>query len=51
VGNYIGGRVAGLFETFPLPAIFFSVAGVCAVFTLIAVVLIKPLRRLMGDVH
>jgi POT family proton-dependent oligopeptide transporter len=51
VGNYIGGRVAGLFETFPLPTIFFSVAGVCAVFTLIAVVLIKPLRRLMGDVH
>jgi POT family proton-dependent oligopeptide transporter len=51
LGNYLGGRVAGLFETFPLPWIFSAVFGVCMVFTLIAVVLIKPLRRLMGDVH
>jgi POT family proton-dependent oligopeptide transporter len=51
LGNYLGGRVAGLFETFPLPKIFGAVFGVCMLFTLIAVVLIKPLRRLMGDVH
>jgi POT family proton-dependent oligopeptide transporter len=50
-GNFIGGQVAGVFEKFPLPQIFGSVAGVCAVFTLIAVVLIRPLKRLMGEVH
>jgi POT family proton-dependent oligopeptide transporter len=51
LGNYLGGRVAGLFETFPLPKIFGAVFGVCMLFTLIAIALIKPLRRLMGDVH
>ena len=51
VGNFIGGQVAGLFEKFPLPWIFGAVFGVCMLFTLIAVVLIKPIRRLMGDVH
>ena len=51
LGNYLGGRVAGLFETFPLPKIFAAVFAVCMVFTLIAVALIKPIRRLMGDVH
>ena len=43
--------MAGLFETFPLPKIFAAVFAVCMVFTLIAVALIKPIRRLMGDVH
>jgi POT family proton-dependent oligopeptide transporter len=51
LGNYLGGRVAGLFETFPLPWIFSAVFGVCMLFTFIAVLLIKPLRRLMGEVH
>jgi POT family proton-dependent oligopeptide transporter len=50
-GNFIGGQVAGVFEKFPLVKIFGAVAGVCVVFTLIAVVLIKPLKRLMGEVH
>jgi len=51
LGNYLGGRVAGLFETFPLPQIFGAVTAVCMLFTLVAVALIKPVRRLMGDVH
>ena len=51
LGNFIGGQVAGVFEKFPLPKIFGAVAGVCIVFTLIAVVLIRPLKRLMGEVH
>jgi POT family proton-dependent oligopeptide transporter len=50
-GNFIGGQVAGVFEKFPLVKIFGAVAGVCVVFTLIAVILIKPLKRLMGEVH
>ena len=51
VGNFIGGQVAGVFEKFPLPWIFGSVFGVCMVFTLIAVALIRPIRRMMGSVH
>jgi POT family proton-dependent oligopeptide transporter len=51
LGNFIGGQVAGVFEKFPLPAIFGAVTGVCMVFTLIAVVLIRPIKRLMGEVH
>ncbi|HEX9943276.1 MAG TPA: peptide MFS transporter [Thermoanaerobaculia bacterium] len=51
LGNFVGGQVAGVFEKFPLPWIFGSVFGVCMLFTLIAVVLIRPIRRLMGEVH
>jgi proton-dependent oligopeptide transporter, POT family len=51
VGNYIGGRVSGLFETLPLPQLFGAVFGVCMLFTLAAVIAIRPLRRLMGGVH
>jgi len=51
LGNFIGGRVAGVFEKFPLPQIFGAVFGVCMLFTLIAVILIRPIKRLMGEVH
>ncbi|HEY4563867.1 MAG TPA: MFS transporter, partial [Thermoanaerobaculia bacterium] len=51
LGNFIGGQVASVFEKFPLPWIFGSVAGVCMVFTLVAVALIRPVKRLMGEVH
>jgi len=51
LGNFIGGQVAGVFEKFPLPWIFGSVFGVCMLFTLIAVALIRPIKRLMGEVH
>ena len=51
LGNFMGGQVAGVFEKFPLPQIFGAVVGVCMLFTLIAVVLIRPLKRLMGEVH
>ena len=29
VGNFIGGRVAGFYESFALPTLFGAVAGVC----------------------
>ena len=51
LGNFMGGQVAGVFEKFPLPMIFGAVAAVCFVFTVIAIILIKPLKRLMGEVH
>ncbi|HEX3529276.1 MAG TPA: peptide MFS transporter [Thermoanaerobaculia bacterium] len=51
LGNYLGGRVAGLFETYPLPQLFGAVTGVCMLFTLIAIALVKPIRGLMGTTH
>jgi POT family proton-dependent oligopeptide transporter len=51
LGNFVGGQVASVFEKFPLPWIFGSVFGVCMVFTLVAVALIRPVKRLMGEVH
>jgi proton-dependent oligopeptide transporter, POT family len=51
VGNFIGGQVAGVFEKFPLPWIFGAVFAVSMLFTLIAVVTIRPIKRWMGEVH
>jgi proton-dependent oligopeptide transporter, POT family len=51
VGNFIGGQVAAVFEKFPLPWIFGAVFGVCMLFTLIAVIMIRPIKRWMGEVH
>ena len=50
-GNFIGGQVAGLFDSLPLPRLFGSVFGVMMLCTLICVVMIRPIRRLMGGVH
>jgi POT family proton-dependent oligopeptide transporter len=51
VGNFIGGRVAGLFETFPLPRLFGAVTAVTLACALAAFALIRPIRRLMGGVN
>jgi proton-dependent oligopeptide transporter, POT family len=51
MGNFIGGQVAGVFEKFPLPWIFGAVFAVSMLFTLIAVLLIRPIQRMMGEVH
>jgi POT family proton-dependent oligopeptide transporter len=51
VGNFIGGQVAGLFETLPLHQLFFAVFGVCAAFAVVAALLIRPVRALMAGVH
>jgi proton-dependent oligopeptide transporter, POT family len=51
MGNFVGGQVASVFEKFPLPWIFGAVFGVSLLFTLIAAALIRPLQRLMGEVH
>ena len=51
LGNLIAGRVAGQFETLPLPDLF----GRVTMFTLgggvVLALLIKPIRRLMSGVH
>jgi POT family proton-dependent oligopeptide transporter len=51
LGNYIGGRLASLYETFPLPALFGVVAGFCIALSAIFVLLFRPMKRLMGGIH
>jgi POT family proton-dependent oligopeptide transporter len=49
-GNFIGGRVAGLFEALPLPRLFGAVAIATLCCSAIAFALVRPIRRLMGGV-
>jgi len=51
LGNYIGGQVAGLFESFPLPKLFGAVFLTTTVAAIVLVFLVKPIRNLMGGVH
>jgi proton-dependent oligopeptide transporter, POT family len=51
VGDYIGGRLSGLYESFPLPALFGVVVVFCLLIGGVLVLLLKPMRRLMGDVN
>jgi POT family proton-dependent oligopeptide transporter len=51
VGDYIGGRLASVYETFPLPALFGIVAAFCIVVGLLLVLLLRPMKRLMGGIH
>ena len=51
LGNFVGGSVAGLFETFPLPQLFGAVFATTFVAALIMGALSKPIRNLMSGVH
>ncbi len=51
VGDYIGGRLASVYEIFPLPALFGIVAGFCIVVGLLLVLLLRPMKRLMGGIN
>jgi POT family proton-dependent oligopeptide transporter len=51
VGDYIGGRLASVYEVFPLPELFGIVAGFCIVVGLLLVLLLRPMKRLMGGVN
>ena len=46
IGNYVGGRIASTFESYPLPRMFGLVALACIVLAAILVFLIKPMKRL-----
>ncbi|MEP7321858.1 MAG: peptide MFS transporter [Saprospiraceae bacterium] len=50
LGNWIGGRVGGLFESFPLSQIFFYVFATSALAALVMFILIPWTKRLMGEV-
>jgi proton-dependent oligopeptide transporter, POT family len=47
VGNYLGGRVAGLYESFSLPELFGTVAAYALVAALVLASLIRPIQRML----
>ena len=51
VGSKVAGWLAGFFQTYPLPKLFGAVALTAIVASIILVLLIKPIRKLMGGVH
>ncbi|HXG56646.1 MAG TPA: peptide MFS transporter [Vicinamibacterales bacterium] len=51
VGNYIGGRVSGLYESLALPDLFGLVAAFAIVAGVILALFVKPMKKLMGEVN
>ncbi len=51
VGNYIGGRVSGLYESLALPTLFVAVAAFAFVAGLVMFALTPPIKRMMGKVN
>ena len=51
VGNFIAGRLAGFYESMPLPTLFTNVALFGIVAGLILLALSPPIKRLMGEVN
>jgi len=51
VGNYVGGRTAGLYETLPVWQLFGIVAATTIAGAAVLALFIRPIRRLMGGVH
>jgi len=51
VGNKVAGYAAGFISTAPLPQLFGVVAGVCIGASVIAFLLVPPVKKLMGGVH
>ena len=48
VGNKVAGRVGGMYESYSLPTIFGANAGFVAVFAVLMVLLIVPIKRLVA---
>jgi proton-dependent oligopeptide transporter, POT family len=46
-GNYLGGRVAGLYESFSLPQLFGAVALFAAAAAVVLAFLVRPIRRML----
>jgi POT family proton-dependent oligopeptide transporter len=51
LGNFIGGRIAGLFDALPLPQLFGAVFVTTAASALVLALLTRRIRGLMGGVH
>jgi POT family proton-dependent oligopeptide transporter len=48
IGNYLGGRVAGMYERFTLPTLFTAVSAYAMLFAVILALLIKPIKKMMA---
>src|SRR5262245_28410689 len=51
LGNFIGGRVAGQFEKFPLPQLFGAVFLTTTASAVVLALLVPRIRKLMSGVH
>ena len=51
VGNKVAGLAAGFISSAPMPQLFGVIGGVCLAASVIAFLIIKPVRGLMGGVH
>ncbi len=51
VGNFIGGRIASVYEKYPLPELFGLVVGFCMLIAVVLLFLIKPMKRLSEGVN
>jgi proton-dependent oligopeptide transporter, POT family len=51
LGNFFGARVAGLFETFPLPKLFGAVCLTTGASALLLMLVVPRIRNLMSGVH
>ena len=51
VGNYIGGRVSGFYESFPLPSLFTAVGAFGIAAGLVMFALTPPIKKLMGRIN
>lgn len=51
LGNYLGGRIASFYESFPLPQLLGAVGGFAIAAGLLLALFIKPIVRLMGAVR
>jgi POT family proton-dependent oligopeptide transporter len=51
VGNYMGGRMASLYESLPLPMLFSAVGLFAIVSGVVLAMFVKPMVRLMGGVR
>jgi POT family proton-dependent oligopeptide transporter len=51
VGNFLGGQVAGFYETFSLPQLFTVVALYALVFAVVLALLVRPIKRMLAAPH
>jgi POT family proton-dependent oligopeptide transporter len=51
IGNYMGGEIAGLFESLPLPQLFGAVAGVNLAVAVVVIALTPLVKKQMGGVR
>ena len=51
VGSLIAGYLAGFMESYPLPKLFGSVGFVAIGASIVLLILLKPIKKLMGGVH